>query len=118
MSTQGTSTSPEAAVTAPAPAAGRDYRYEIVIVAYRSRDLVERFLDRLPEDVPVVLVDNSHDVDGLSEVAARRAGTRYLDGPGRGYASGVNRAVAAITRRVSSAARRIWSTLPRSVATC
>ena len=100
MSTQGTSTSPEAAVAAPAPAAERDYRYEIVIVAYRSRDLVERFLERLPEDVPVVLVDNSHDVDGLSEVAARRSGTRFVDGPGRGYASGANLGVSTASRPV------------------
>lgn len=77
----------------------REYRYEIVIVAYRSRELVERFLDRIPEDLPVVVVDNSHDEDGLSAVAAR-SGTRYVDGPGRGYAAGVNRGVAEVTRPI------------------
>jgi N-acetylglucosaminyl-diphospho-decaprenol L-rhamnosyltransferase len=79
---------------------GRDYRFEIVIVAYKSRDLIERFLSRMPDDLPVVVVDNSHDVDGLSELAATRSGTRFVDGPGRGYAAGANRGVAAATRPV------------------
>lgn len=69
----------------------RTYSYVVVIVAYRSRELIEGFLARMPEDLPVILVDNSHDADGLSEVAAARSGTRFVDGPGRGFAAGANR---------------------------
>lgn len=68
----------------------RSYDYEIVLVTYRSRALVEEMLDRLPADLPVVIADNAHGVDGLDELAATRPAVRYLDGPGRGYASGVN----------------------------
>ena len=81
--------------TAGQAAPRREYRFEIVMVAYHSRDLIERYLARLPVDVPVVVVDNSHDADGLSEVAVGRPGTRVLDGPGRGFAAGANRAVLA-----------------------
>src|SRR3954453_20298395 len=68
----------------------RRYDYEVVLVAYRSRALVEKMIERLPADIPVTIVDNAHGVDGLGDVAAARATVRSLDGPGRGYASGAN----------------------------
>lgn len=68
----------------------RSSAYEIVVVAYRSRALVEQLLHTLPADLPVVIADNAHGLDGLDEVAAARPHTRYLDGPGAGYASGAN----------------------------
>ena len=66
------------------------YGYELVLVAYHSRHLVEALLATLPPELPVAIVDNSHGADGLAEVAANRPATRYLDGPGRGYAAGAN----------------------------
>lgn len=64
--------------------------YEIVLVAYHSRPLVEKLLRTLPAAVPVAIVDNAHDADGLAALAADRPGTRYLDGPGAGFAAGAN----------------------------
>jgi GT2 family glycosyltransferase len=64
--------------------------YEIVLVAYHSRPLVEKLLRTLPAAVPVAIVDNAHDADGLAALAADRPGTRYLNGPGAGFAAGAN----------------------------
>ena len=44
--------------------------YEVVLVAYRSRSLVEGLLATLPDTVPVVVIDNAHGVDGLVGRAA------------------------------------------------
>lgn len=68
--------------------------YEVVLVAYRSGSLVRALLDDLPAGLPVAIVDNGHGVDGLDEIPARRPATRYLDGPGRGFAAGANLGVA------------------------
>lgn len=67
----------------------RGLDYEIVLVAYKSAGLVRALLDALPGR-PVAVVDNGRGVDGLAEVVAGRPGVRYLDGPGRGFASGAN----------------------------
>jgi GT2 family glycosyltransferase len=75
-----------------------DYTYEIVMVAYRSRPLVEALLGRLPTGVPVAIVDNAHGADGIAELAASRPVTRYLDGPGRGFAAAANLAVTGSSR--------------------
>src|SRR4051812_20164870 len=77
-------------MTGPDQPTRRTYDYEVVLVAYRSRALVEEMLERLPADMPVAIADNAHGVDGLVDVAAARPTVRYLDGPGRGYASGAN----------------------------
>lgn len=63
---------------------------ELVVVAYRSRNLVEAMLAGLGGPIDVVVVDNSGNADGLREWAASRPGTRYLDGGGRGFAKAVN----------------------------
>lgn len=62
-----------------------------MLVAYKSRPLVEALLASLPPELPVVVVDNAHGVDGLPAVAAARPATRYVDGPGAGFAAGANR---------------------------
>lgn len=64
--------------------------YEIILVTYRSRPLVEDLFRTLPDSVPVVVVDNAHGVDGLGDVVDSRKNARYIDGPGRGFASGAN----------------------------
>lgn len=64
--------------------------YEVVLVAYRSRDLVESLLARLPSDVPVVVVDNARGLDGVQQVCAARSGTRYLPGQAQGFARAAN----------------------------
>lgn len=65
-------------------------RYEVVLVTYRSRPLAEALLARLPVEVPVVLVDNARGVDGVDELVAGRPHTRYLKGPGQGFAKAAN----------------------------
>lgn len=64
--------------------------FELVLVGYRSRGHIEALLAGLPPDLPAVLVDNSHDVDGLRAFAAARPGTRYLDAGGVGFARAAN----------------------------
>jgi len=70
--------------------AARAGGYEVVLVAYRSRDLVAALLARLPAEVPVAVVDNARGVDGVQQVCADRAGTRYLAGQGQGFARAAN----------------------------
>jgi len=74
------------------PAQDHDPRpdFEVVLVTYKSRALAEALLGRLPADVPVVIVDNAQGVDGVPALAAARPGTRYLDGPGQGFAKAAN----------------------------
>jgi len=68
----------------------RTYDYELVLVAYHSRPLVEALLATLPAELPVVIIDNCHGADGLGEITHARLATRYVDGPGRGYPTGAN----------------------------
>ena len=79
------------------PPGTRVREYEVVLVAYRSAPLVLERLAALGPDVPAVVVDNFHGADGLRELVADRPHTRYLDGPGRGFASGANLAVRSST---------------------
>jgi N-acetylglucosaminyl-diphospho-decaprenol L-rhamnosyltransferase len=65
-------------------------RTEVVLVTYRSRRHVEELLAGWPADLRVTVVDNSADVDGVSDAVARRPGTRYVDGGGQGFARGAN----------------------------
>lgn len=79
---------------------GHAHDFEIVLVAYRSRALLEQLLPGLPEDVPVAVVDNGRGVDGVAELCRGRSGTRYLLGPGRGFGSGANLAARTSRRDV------------------
>ena len=74
--------------------------YEVVLVTYRSAPLVRGLLATLPSDLPVVIVDNGHGVDGLASLPDERPATRYLDGPGAGFASGANVGVRTSTHDV------------------
>lgn len=65
-------------------------RYEVVLVTYKSRALAQALLDRLPADVPVVIVDNAQGADGVDTLAASRPNTRYVEGPGQGFAKAAN----------------------------
>lgn len=64
--------------------------YEVVLVTYKSRPLAEQLLGHLDPDVPVVIVDNAKGVDGVDALAASRPGTRYVEGPGQGFAKAAN----------------------------
>ena len=65
--------------------------FEIIVVSYRSRDQIEGLLAGLPDDLPVALVDNARNIDGLAELAASRLNCRYVDtGGGAGFARAAN----------------------------
>ncbi|WP_432510349.1 glycosyltransferase family 2 protein [Kineococcus sp. SYSU DK001] len=64
---------------------------ELVLVSYRSAHQIRALLAGLPAELPVVLVDNASDVDGLSALARERPRTRYVDsGGGKGFAKAAN----------------------------
>lgn len=64
---------------------------ELVLVSYRSAHQIRALLENLPEELPVVVVDNASDVDGLSQLPAQRRNTRYVDsGGGKGFARAAN----------------------------
>jgi N-acetylglucosaminyl-diphospho-decaprenol L-rhamnosyltransferase len=64
--------------------------YELVIVSYRSRPQIEGLLAGLPADLPLVIVDNAGDQDGLTALISDRPNARYLDGGGNGFAKAAN----------------------------
>lgn len=64
---------------------------ELVLVSYRSAHQISALLAGLPAELPVVVVDNALDVDGLSQLVASRPRTRYVDsGGGKGFARAAN----------------------------
>jgi len=64
--------------------------YEIVLVTYKSRDLLARMFERLPDDVPIAVVDNAKGADGVPELVAQRRNARYVEGAGEGFAKAAN----------------------------
>jgi N-acetylglucosaminyl-diphospho-decaprenol L-rhamnosyltransferase len=64
--------------------------YELVVVSYHSRPQIEGLLAGLPAGLPLAIVDNAGGRDGLTEFAAGRPNTRYLDGGGNGFAKAAN----------------------------
>lgn len=73
-----------------APPQQRTLTYEVVLVTYRSRDLAAAMFDRLPDDVRMVVVDNSKGEDGIPELVAGRRNARYIEGAGQGFAKAAN----------------------------
>ncbi|PRY48125.1 GT2 family glycosyltransferase [Geodermatophilus tzadiensis] len=63
---------------------------ELVIVAYRSRAQVTELLAGLPADIPLAVVDNFDDGDGLAQVVLDRPNGRYMRGGGIGYSRAAN----------------------------
>lgn len=59
-------------------------------MSYRSRHHVEELLAGWPEALHVVIVDNSADIDGVSELAHSHANVRLLSGGGQGFARAAN----------------------------
>ena len=69
----------------------RDFDVELVLVSYRSAHQISGLLQGLPEDLPVVVVDNAKDVDGVRAVVESRPNGRYVDsGGGKGFARAAN----------------------------
>lgn len=76
--------------SATGPGSQDPYDFEVVLVTYYSKDLVEAFLERMPPDLPIVIIDNAQGADGIAELVSDRPGTRYLHGAARGYAAAAN----------------------------
>jgi GT2 family glycosyltransferase len=72
---------------------------EVILVNYRSRHHVAELLASWPEHLAVTIVDNSHNCDGVRELAAARKSVRYVDGGGQGYARAANRGAHSATAR-------------------
>ena len=69
--------------------------YELVVVSYRSRQPLSRLLDAV-DGVPVVVVDNAAEVDGVSDLIEKHAAVRYIDaGSNIGFAAAANLGAAA-----------------------
>lgn len=64
--------------------------FEVVLVTYHSRALVEQLLDGLPRDLAVAVVDNARGADSIHELLKDRPHARYLDGGGVGFARAAN----------------------------
>ena len=73
---------------------------ELVVVTYRSRAQVEAMLAGLPEELPVVVVDNSDSDDGTRALVEARPAGRYLRGGGVGFARAANAGVRAASADV------------------
>lgn len=72
---------------------------ELVLVSYRSAHQIAGLLDNLPSWLPVVVVDNAKNVDGIREVVTSRPHGRYVDsGGGKGFAKAANMGAAASDR--------------------
>jgi len=63
---------------------------EVVLVSYRSAEHVRALLDSWPEELAVTVVDNSGPDPSLAELLESRAGGRYLEGGGQGFARAAN----------------------------
>ena len=63
---------------------------EVVLVSYKSRHHVEALLESWPDELPVVVVDNSGNEDSIAELAEQRLNVRYVDGGGQGFARAAN----------------------------
>ena len=74
-------------------------RCEVIVVAYRSRRPLEGLLSALPPELPLIVVDNSADVERLQDLIDRRPNSRYIDGGGNiGFGAACNLGAAAATR--------------------
>jgi N-acetylglucosaminyl-diphospho-decaprenol L-rhamnosyltransferase len=74
--------------------------YEIVVVAYRSRRPLEDLLASLP-GTRIIVVDNSSDLEDLSDLMARHPQVTYLDSGGNlGFAAAANLGASAVSRPV------------------
>lgn len=63
---------------------------EVVLVSYRSRHHVETLIGGWPANLPIVVVDNSANTDGVAELAQSCPNVRYLSGGGQGFARAAN----------------------------
>jgi N-acetylglucosaminyl-diphospho-decaprenol L-rhamnosyltransferase len=65
-------------------------RYELVVVSYRSRQPLSRLLAAV-DGVPVIVVDNAADIDGVQDLTSTRSSVRYVDAHGNlGFAAAAN----------------------------
>lgn len=66
------------------------YDYELVAVSYLSADNLRHTLAPLP-NIPLLVVDNARNADGVRELVESRPNSRYVDsGGGKGYAKAAN----------------------------
>jgi N-acetylglucosaminyl-diphospho-decaprenol L-rhamnosyltransferase len=70
--------------------AGTD-TYEVVIVAYQSRDPLTSFLESLGTGPSAIVIDNSVEIDDLRDLLQRFPNVRHIDAGGNlGFSAGAN----------------------------
>jgi N-acetylglucosaminyl-diphospho-decaprenol L-rhamnosyltransferase len=70
--------------------AGND-SFDVVVVVYQSRDPLTSFLESLGTGPSVIVVDNSVDIDDLSDLLQRFPNVRHVDAGGNlGFSAGAN----------------------------
>jgi N-acetylglucosaminyl-diphospho-decaprenol L-rhamnosyltransferase len=71
-----------------------EYEYELIAVSYLSEVNLRQLLAPLPDDIPIVVVDNAKNRDSVRELVLARAHGRYVDsGGGKGFAKAANMGV-------------------------
>lgn len=66
-------------------------RYQLVVVAYKSRTALESFLGHLGKGTPIVLVDNSASEEDLTSLLANYPNVQHVDAEANlGYSAGSN----------------------------
>lgn len=73
---------------------------EVIIVAYRSAEMVDALLESWQGRLPVCVADNSDGEDGLGDIVARHEATRYLQLRGLGFARAANSAIASSNAQI------------------
>lgn len=65
--------------------------YEVVVIAYQSRDPLTSFLESLGPGPSVIVIDNSFEIDDLGDLVQRFPNVRHVDAQGNlGFSAGAN----------------------------
>lgn len=73
---------------------------EVIVVAYRSAELVDALLTSWRGRIPVCVADNFDGGDGLPGIAAKHQNARYLRLRGVGFARAANTAIASSAAKI------------------
>ena len=65
--------------------------FEVILMVYKSRQVLAQYLSRIGGEVPILVVDNSYDEDDISDLLAEYDGIRHVDSGGTvGFSAAAN----------------------------